>query len=375
MSPQTLAIPLLQAGAVAFLLTVLTVGLLVPWAGRLRLLDYPGGHKGHHRPVPLVGGVAIFVGVSVASHAFAPPIQPIWPMTLAGGWMLLVGLADDRHDIKPITRLLNQLALAVLLVGVTGFRLDTLGDPLGMGEIRLGWMGAPLAILAAVALTNAFNMLDGLDGIAAGVAVTTFVAIMALAVEDQRWIIAVSSAAMVGALVGFLLFNLPFAVPRKHLVFMGDAGSTMIGMLAAIALLCLLIQGELGGGWSDPAGVDAHIMPVELLWLVAIPVFEIVTSTARRLRQGLSPFRADNGHYHHRLRQANWRVRVIFVFYVAFSVATMLVGLSLHHSQVAEHLVLLGFLAAYGLFHGIIATAARHPFPAYVPAAEDAPQG
>lgn len=360
------AVPLLQAASVGLLLTAVLIGLLVPWAGRLGLVDHPGGRKRHRHPVPMVGGIAIFFGVSVATHAFAPPVQPIWPLTLAGGWMLAIGIADDRHDIRPTTRLLNQLALAVLLVGVTGFSVDTLGNPFGTGDIPLGWMGAPLAIVAAVALTNAFNMLDGLDGIAAGVALTTFLAITAMAVEDQRWIIAVSSASMVGALVGFLLFNLPFAVSRRHLVFMGDAGSTMIGMLAAISLLCLLIQGELPNGWRDPSGVETHVMPIELLWLVAIPVFEIVTSTFRRARLGLSPFSADTGHYHHRLRQANWRVRTIFLFYMAFSVACMLAGLSLHRASAPDGLVLLGFLAAYGLFHGIVATAARHPLPAHV---------
>jgi UDP-GlcNAc:undecaprenyl-phosphate GlcNAc-1-phosphate transferase len=358
---------------VAFLLTVLVIALLIPWAGHLGLVDHPGGRKRHRRPVPMVGGIAIFVAVAVGTHAFALSPHPMWPLTLAGAWMLAVGLADDRHDIQPMTRLLNQLALCVLLVAISGYRVESLGDLFGFGDIPLGWLGAPLAIIAAVALTNAFNMLDGLDGLAAGVALTTFLALMALAVEDQRWVIAVSSAVMVGALVGFLLFNLPFAVSRKHLVFMGDGGSTMIGMLAAISLLALLVQRELPNGWKDPSGVETHIIVTELLWLVAIPVFEIITSTLRRIRLGLSPFAADTGHYHHRLRQANWPVRLIFLYYMAFSVAAMVAGLSLHRVATPDVLTFGLFLLAYGLFHAIVATAARHPFPEPVAPAEAAP--
>ncbi|MEB3235020.1 MAG: MraY family glycosyltransferase [Cyanobacteriota bacterium] len=363
MNPSLVSIPLLQAASVAFLLTALVIGLLVPWAGHLGLIDHPGGRKRHRRPVPMVGGIAIFVAVTAATHAFALSPHPMWPLTLAAVWMLVVGIADDRHDILPITRLINQCALALLLAAVSGYRVESLGNLFGFGDIALGWLGVPMGILAAVALTNAFNMLDGLDGLAAGVALTTFLAILALAVEDQRWVIAVSSAAMVGALVGFLLFNLPFAVSRKHLVFMGDGGSTMVGMLAAVSLLALLVQGSLPNGWADPSGVDTRIAVAGLLWLVAIPVFEIVTSTLRRVRQGLSPFAADNGHYHHRLRQAHWPVRLIFLFYMAFSVAMMVAGLSLHRMTAPEPLMFFGFLAAYGLFHGIVATAARYPFP------------
>ncbi len=364
MNSEMLAVPLLQAASVAFLLTTLIVGLLVPWAERLGLVDHPGGRKRHRRPVPVVGGIAIFVAVVVASSVFGSPSPyPIWPFQLAAAWMLVVGLADDRHDIQPMTRLLNQAALAILMIAVSGFRVESLGNLFGFGDIPLGWLGVPLGVLAAVALTNAFNMLDGLDGLAAGVALTTFLAIMALALEGHRWVIAVSSAAMVGALSGFLLFNLPFAVPRKHLVFMGDGGSTMIGMLAAISMLALLVQGELPNGWTDPGGMDVHVTVGELLWLVAIPVFEILSSTLRRIRRGLSPFAADNGHYHHRLRGAHWPVRRIFLFYVGYSTATMVIGLSLHRLEAPDPVAFLGFLLAFGVFHVAVATAARYPLP------------
>jgi UDP-GlcNAc:undecaprenyl-phosphate GlcNAc-1-phosphate transferase len=347
----------LITGGTTFLLTL----LLMPWIARLApavgLLDRPGGHKQHEGDVPVIGGVVICLSTLATALYFAPPL-PIthWSFVAAILLLLVVGVIDDRNHVSPRLRLgLQALVVAATYVALD-FKVESLGNLFGTGPIELGVLALPFAILATVALINAFNMLDGLDGLAGGVALVALLALCALSLQESRPLLSVVAAASGGAVLGFLMFNLPLPVRGDRLVFMGDAGSTLLGF--TIASLCM---GQLVMQLPNYEFVDVglRIHPAELLWLVAIPVFEICTTTLRRMKSKVSPMQPDTGHYHHRLRQAGWSVRAIFLLYIVFSVAAMLAGVSMHRLGVQDPAVFWSFVVCYGMWHWSVVGAER----------------
>jgi UDP-GlcNAc:undecaprenyl-phosphate GlcNAc-1-phosphate transferase len=174
-------------------------------------------------------------------------------------------------------------------------------------------------------------MLDGLDGLAGGVAFVALAGLAAYFVGADQAHAAVVALSLVGAIGGFLIFNLPAKFNRPVLSFMGDAGSTYLGFaLAGISLIAIQPTGQ-------------GLPPVVILWLMPVPILELFTSTIRRLVTGLSPMQADRGHFHHRLLEAGFSVRAIFVLYSLVSSFAAICGLSLWRAGVSEAMLFFGF--------------------------------
>lgn len=315
--------------------TILAIVLLRPLARSLGVLDQPGGRKTHHGAVPAVGGLGMFAGLMVLPFHGGPLESYAYAILGLAGAMLLLGFLDDRHDLRPRTRFLGQLLAAGLLVLLTGFAVTQLGDLLGLGVIELGPLAVPFTVVAAVAMINAFNMLDGLDGLAGGCALVTFAAFTILALGGGAFTLAALGVGVVAAIAGFLCFNLPLLPTRPWRVFMGDAGSTMLGFLIAAFGLVLLQE----PGPAVPAAL--------VLWLVPVPIFELYWTTARRLRRGLSPALADDGHWHHVLVRGGLSVRLVFLVYMVFSGASAAAGLGLHAAGFSSVVLCVGFVALF----------------------------
>jgi len=330
---------LLVVGATALGAACLAVIALARLAPRVGLVDHPGGRKRHHAAVPLVGGVAIYLGV-LATYLLWIDFRALGlTYQVACGAMVAVGVADDHQDITPTKRLALQSLIAVGLILYTGQAVTDLGDLFGLGTISLGWASVPFTIVAMVALINAFNMMDGLDGLAGGVGFLAFAAVAILAVMVGHSELSKIAIAFVGAIAGFLYFNAPVKLIRRRLVFMGDAGSTLLGFAFAACAMTLV---NAGGG---------NVPPPLILWLVAIPIFELFTSTFRRALKGLSPMEADTGHYHHRLMDADWPVAAISAFYFLFSAVSVGMGLGFYTIGVADPVIFFSFLVWYGLWN------------------------
>jgi UDP-GlcNAc:undecaprenyl-phosphate GlcNAc-1-phosphate transferase len=221
------------------------------------------------------------------------------------------------------------------MVMASGLTVDSLGDLFGLGDVTLGRMAFLFTIVAAIALINAFNMLDGLDGLAGGSALVALAGLAYYFVGHEVGSGAVISLALVGAITAFLIFNIPWSFNRPLLAFMGDAGSTLLGfVLAALALIAVQPR--------ETAGLPA----VVVLWLLPVPILELFTSTFRRLITGLSPMQADRGHFHHKLLEAGFSVRAIFLIYMLASIISAVAGLTMWHSGVSEPALFYLFLAA-----------------------------
>ena len=328
----------LQLIAVAFLVTTAMLFVLRPVAVALGLVDTPNHRKQHTGDVPVIGGIAIFLGVFFAAMT-GPELNRSADVILSmAAVMCIVGAIDDRFDLKPWVRLLAHVAAAVVMVLGTGYAVESFGRIVGFAEIDLGFLAAPFTIVACVALVNACNMLDGMDGLAGGTSLVAFSALAFVAVSAGLSGAALVSCAMVGAIAGFLIFNVPAHFNRPLRTFMGDAGSTVLGFtLAAVALV--LVQPE-----------TAALPPAYVLWFVPIPIFELFTSTIRRLLAGHSPFYADNGHFHHRLLAAGFSVRLVFFIYIVASTAGALLGLAAYRQHAPEWVLFAGFLGFFAVW-------------------------
>lgn len=324
-----------SSATIGFFIAAALLLVLRPLALRIGLVDQPGGRKSHHGQVPIVGGIAMLGGILVASIMGGDLGHHGVVVVVASVFVMFVGLLDDLFELEASHRLFAQAVAAVALAFGTGFVVPDLGDLAGFGTASLGWMALPFTIISCMALINAFNMLDGLDGLAGGCAMIALAGFLALALLTGATTSAILSASLFGACVGFLIFNLPTRFNRRFRTFMGDSGSTLIGfLLACIALI--LVQ---------PAGAD--IPPAVILWLLPVPIFEIFTTTARRVLRGLPAMSADSGHAHYRLVDAGFSVRLTFLIYVLVSAGSALFGIASYRQGMGEPLLFGLFIAFY----------------------------
>lgn len=313
---------------VAFSMTVLAILVLRPLAIAIDLVDYPGGRKMHEGRVPLVGGLAIFLAFAIAV-GLMEPVRPLANALMGvGGVMVVVGMYDDRFTLSPIMRLAVHLFAGAALVAMTHVVVRTMGDPFGIGPLVLPTWAAALFTMAMITgAVNGFNMLDGMDGLAGLNALAALVGLSVLAWGTGQGTVEALLCLLLGsAVAGFMLFNFPFGLNRQLRCFMGDAGSTFIGV--AIGWLCAAIsQMPIHDGLPHPSYV---------LWTVALPLFELWSTFLRRALAGRSPFTADAGHFHHRLQLAGFSVRAAFVLFFLLDVVLIGAGLVLAHLGVPD---------------------------------------
>lgn len=309
----------------SFFVTVFAIYALRPLAVAIDLIDRPGGRKTHNGDVPIVGGIAMFLGL-VTGFGLVPYASSVRPEFLAACSILVtIGLFDDRFELSPWTRLPVQAAAAILMIVGTGATVKTLGHLPGGVDVSLSGLTADaFTVLITIAAINAFNMLDGMDGLAGATALTALLGLCYLAWSKGLDSITVLSLVIAGAVSAFLLFNVPANHNRAVRCFMGDSGSTLLGF--AVAWICIRIS-------QGPIQATA---PVTTLWIVALPLYELIWTTLRRLIRGVSPFRPDRSHFHHLLLQAGLGVRGAFVIYVCIALALAVTGVVLSQRGIGD---------------------------------------
>lgn len=259
---------------------------LTPLVRRLAIaagaVDQPGKRKVHSKPVPCWGGLGIYLGFAAAVLVSLPLSKSTAGLLLGGLVALVVGMIDDWREISPWAKLSGQILAAAVAVG-SGITVKFVTNPFG-GLINLGYFSVPLTILWMVAITNAINLVDGLDGLAAGVAVISSATVAVVSCQQGSPLVALCATLLAAATLGFLPHNFH---PAR--IFMKDAGSNFLGfMLAALAAL----------GLTKTATAYSLILPILIL---GIPIFDMLFAIVRRILQGRHIFTPDRGHLHHRL--------------------------------------------------------------------------
>jgi UDP-GlcNAc:undecaprenyl-phosphate GlcNAc-1-phosphate transferase len=260
------------------------------WIGvapRLGASDVPAVGKIHTRPVPTAGGLPVvlaFLGGLWAAHGWgrdALTTERLVGLTTAAALVLALGLYDDLRGTSAWEKLVVE-AMAAVVLFVAGFRVVALTNPLG-DAIPLGWLALPVTVAWILVVTNAVNVIDGLDGLAAGVVVIAALTLLGIALRFEEATIAVL-ALLPAATLGFLPLNWP---PAR--VFLGDTGSLTLGFLMGATSLLENRKGTVA---------VTLLLPIVLL---AIPLVDAALAFGRRVRQGRHPFRRDTEHLHHRL--------------------------------------------------------------------------
>lgn len=272
----------------AMSITVVLMPLLMRWAGPLHFLDLPDSRKVHAVPVPRVGGIAMDVGILSALLLWGISTRALRTLPVSILILLCFGMWDDRRALDAGPKFLGQLlavGVAVLWGGVS-IATMTLSDRIVLAP----WIALPLTFLFLLGGTNAFNLADGLDGLAGGMAMLCLSGIGLLAFTEGDAAVGGAAVIMLGALLGFLRFN---THPAR--VFMGDSGSQVLGFSAAV-LAILLTQ--------NPQSPFSSALP---LLLLGIPIVDTLLVMTERLLCLQSPFKADRRHIHHRLLALGFR--------------------------------------------------------------------
>jgi UDP-GlcNAc:undecaprenyl-phosphate GlcNAc-1-phosphate transferase len=310
--------------AAALGVTVAAMLALRPIAYVVDLLDRPGGHKTHHGEVPVIGGLAMLLGLVVGLCSTPEVLGTLSSFLVSATVLVVVGMLDDRFGLPPTTRLVAQFAAVLPMYFGAGVRLENLGDLLGNGALHTGAGSFFVTATVTVAAINSFNMLDGLDGVAGGVAFVSLAWILSIAIPAAGPVLLIMAAALMGCVAGFLVFNLPVQANRRMRCFMGDAGSTLLGF--SIAWLCIGISQE----------PNSRVSPIMMVWLSAVPATDLVWTTLRRLARGRSPLRPDTEHLHHLLRHAGFGVRAAFGILIAIAALFGSIGYALNSAGVPE---------------------------------------
>jgi UDP-GlcNAc:undecaprenyl-phosphate GlcNAc-1-phosphate transferase len=315
----------------ACFVTLFAILALYPVAHRVGLVDQPGGRKTHTHHTPLIGGIGMFLGLLTLELVSPDAFHDFFPLIATAGLLLLVGLVDDFREIPANLRLGVHIAAALLMVYWGGNRLTSMGDLLFVGPIVLGVLAVPVTIFAVAAAINPINMADGVDGLCGGLVLITL-GFMAVLANDAKLLHAQQLLVVMACCVaGFLVLNFRFPGRQRALIFMGDAGSTVLGFIVAWMVIYLAENGACS--------------PVTVLWLIALPLLDTASVMVIRKLEGKSMFTPGRDHLHHHLLDAGLGVRKsVMVMYVLSAVFGM-AGVAGERSGLPEGVLFLGFMA------------------------------
>lgn len=279
-------------------------------------VDHPDKHrKFHAAPVSRLGGLPIFVslclGFAFASWWLPSFFSQWWPIILTNLLIFSVGFADDLHPLGAKVKLVGQVGAACILYSL-GISIDNLSNPFGEGQIHLGWWGLPVTLLWLITIPNIINLIDGMDGLATGFGLFLCLTLAFVGHFAKMPDVVLISVTMSGALLGFLVFNLP---PAK--IFLGDGGAYLIGFfVASVSLLS-----------SNKGTIIASLLVV--IVALGVPILDTLFAIIRRVIRGVPIFRADAQHVHHRLMLLGFSKAKALVALYTVCLVLSLIGISL----------------------------------------------
>ncbi|MDP2127778.1 MAG: undecaprenyl-phosphate alpha-N-acetylglucosaminyl 1-phosphate transferase [Pseudohongiella sp.] len=322
----------------AFALTGLTLLALRPVAAKIGLLDIPGGRKTHQSPTPLIGGLGIYLG-TLSICLLSPVVLGDYMTLLAvSGLVLFVGVLDDLYDVRPSLRLfLHSVAVTVMCMA-TGIFLESLGSLFFGGPVLMGVLALPVTIFAVVGVINAVNMSDGLDGLSGGLVVIALVMLSIAAVGAGQSAMLSFNQILIVSLLAFLALNFRVLWKKSALIYLGDAGSTLLGFIVAWLVI------------AASQGDSAFIAPVYALWFLAVPLMDTVSLLIRRPLQGRSPFNAGRDHLHHRLMRLGYDAHQSVLIIHGAAIVFGVIGLAGHFARAPEGLMFLLFMVCFALY-------------------------
>lgn len=338
--------PLLIQSLTAFFATLVGTVVLSYMAPALGLTDIPSNRKRHQGEVPTVGGIAIFIALAIAGSLWGDAHQTLitvndndalWIFMSCGGFLVLTGIMDDRFRLGVFMRVLSEVLVAIAVIELLDLRVAHLGDIFGSGIIKIiPTLAYPFTVVAIFGIINAFNMLDGMDGLLGSLVITTLIMFHLFTGTAPGFV----SLTVGAALLAFLVSNLSLS-PIIPKTFLGDAGSKLLGFI----VVCLLLAAA-----SGQVGEIKLIQPVTALFIVALPLYDMVFTSLRRIISKGSPFSADRSHIHHLMQDLGFSNRRALVLILGTHLSVTFIGLMLHRASTPEYYQFAIFLCCFALY-------------------------
>ncbi|MBN2058601.1 MAG: undecaprenyl/decaprenyl-phosphate alpha-N-acetylglucosaminyl 1-phosphate transferase [Candidatus Saganbacteria bacterium] len=307
--------------ALAFFVTYLTTPVVKRLAAKIGAVDVPNDRKIHSFPVPRLGGLSIYAGF-MAAVGLAFLLAKLAGsrlnfamgagVVLGGSLLMLVGIFDDIHTLRPTTKLVWQTIASGIVIAF-GVEISFISNPFN-GILSLGILAVPLTLFWMVGVTNAINLIDGLDGLATGVTAIASLTLFFVALRTHQVGAAILMISLFGACLAFLRFNFFPAT-----IFLGDSGSMLLGFILAASSVIGVLKTTL---------VVALIVP---LLVLGVPIMDTLFAIGRRIKNGRHPFEADNKHIHHLLLNAglNKREAVLAIYAACFMLSYIALAMAL----------------------------------------------
>lgn len=328
----------------ASLLTAVLSLSLRPLAIKTSFLDTPNERKTHQGHIPLTGGISIFLSSALTLliffETFSTDFVALFVCAIS---MLALGIVDDKFDLPAFTKLFVQCAIALIFITSSNFTVSNLGTPLGFsGPLELGLLSVPFTLLAIVGISNAFNMIDGCDGLASSLVIISFLALLTFGAkglsDPTRFLLLV----VFFCLVVFLFFN--FSNSGNLKVFLGDGGSLSLGFIVAASFI-------------EFSGSNKLYDPAIVLWFAAVPIFDLCAVIVRRKLLKRKITAADRSHIHHLMLSFGLSHFQTTALISAVAVALLFFGVFItsHHPSLS----VLSFFAFFLLYLSIRMSAGR----------------
>jgi UDP-GlcNAc:undecaprenyl-phosphate GlcNAc-1-phosphate transferase len=310
------------------------------------LVDLPDrSRKFHKRPTPLTGGLGILLALLVSGKlyidlnnltGYLPEFT--FQLMVISVPLLILFLIDDLKGLKPLIRIIIQCILSGYMIFSTGVYLESLGNLFGFGNINLGLFGIPFTLFCVVGVMNAFNMMDGINGLCSGCAMLALILIgfSSGLIYDSMLVL------IIGSTLGFVIFNLGF-LGKKRGVFLGDSGSNLIGFWVAwIAVYASQNQ-------------NYFIEPITMLWFISIPLLDCVGLIFSRIKKGLSWSTAGRDHIHHKLmKRFTARQTLIIILAITFFTGLFGIFIEIIASSIVSSILFLSYAIMYYVLTGFV---------------------
>ena len=331
-------IKMLLAFAVSLLVAYVMTPPVKRFAEKVGAIDVPRDNRRvHDHPIPRMGGLAIFIGFVLSLIFFVPMSTKVLGLLVGSVIIAVMGGVDDIVSLNPWVKLAGQIVAALVAIRC-GLVFDVISNPNIFAEetyIEIGWLSIPLTMLWIVGCTNAVNLIDGLDGLAVGVSAISSMTMLIVSLFVSEPVVSIILAALTGACLGFMPYNLN---PAK--IFMGDVGSQLLGFVLSTASIMGLFK------------LHAIITVFVPLLALALPLADTIFAFFRRILHGQSPFKADKGHFHHRLLAMGLNQKqVVAVLYGISAVLGLLAVLMAGDSMAVKIICLVAaFIISLGIW-------------------------
>ncbi len=336
----------LAAFAVAGILSFAATPIVKTLAHKVGAIDVPKDERRMHTtPIPRMGGLAIFLGFLLSVLLFAEVGRQMQGILLGAVVIVILGIVDDIMPLPALLKLIVQI-VAALIVVYHGTVIEAITNPNLLSELphlHLGGWSVPVTVIWIVAITNAVNLIDGLDGLAVGVSSIASISLLVIAIMVSEQSVAIIMAALAGACIGFLPYNFN---PAK--IFMGDTGSTFLGFILA----CMSIQ-----GLFKFYAVVSFAVPFLILGL---PLFDTAVAIGRRLLHGKNPMSPDRGHVHHKLMDMGFNQKQsVAILYMMSGLLGLSAVVLTSSGELRAIMLLLAFMLAFAIGHKLFKDLSR----------------